>query len=317
MIDLKQTTFIIPVKIEHGDRYRNAKIVLGFLNHHFNTNVFIFESSIDGLSKLDFLDDLKNLKIKKWIIQDEGVFHRTKYLNIMLDEVETEVVVNYDIDVILDPSNYLECQNLIISKEADVLYPYEFSGYNSPPELLGQVQVLPNFDYDLFSQEFSTSLIKNSPHWITYNSAECGHCIFFRTSTYRKFGGENEEFISYGPEDKERMVRFQKIGASVGWRKGEKVYHFEHFRGNDSWVTNPHFNQNWSVFSSIKDLNSYGLLKYYLDKPYFKKYKTIGRDVSTEDINGENTEIIKGVWEDPQKVPEVEKNQIPPGPLAL
>jgi hypothetical protein len=59
MIDLTQTTFIIPVKIEHQDRYRNAKTVLGFLNHHFNTNVFIFESSPDGISKLDFLDDLE------------------------------------------------------------------------------------------------------------------------------------------------------------------------------------------------------------------------------------------------------------------
>ncbi len=276
MIDLNNTTFIIPVKIEHEDRYRNAKTVLGFLNHHFNTNVFIFESSNDGTSKLDFLDGLKNLSIKKWIIQDEGTFHRTKYLNIMLEEVTTEVVVNYDIDVILDPSNYLECQNLISSGEFDMIYPYEFSGYGDPIESMGQIQVLGNFNHNSFREEFSTTVIKNSPHAIAYNPAECGHCIFFRTDVYKKFGGENEEFISYGPEDKERMLRFQNLGTKVGWRKGERVFHFEHFRGQDSWSTNPHFQKNWQVFRLIEGLNPAGLLDYYLTRPYLDSYKNIG-----------------------------------------
>ena len=296
MIDLTQTTFIIPVKIDHGDRYRNAKTVLGFLNHHFNTNVFIFESSPDGTSKLDFLDDLRNLKIKKWNVQDEGVFHRTKYLNIMLDEVDTEVVVNYDIDVILDPSNYLECQNLIFSGEFDVIYPYELSGYDSPVESKGQIQVLPNFDYDLFSKEFSTALIKNRPHQISYNAAECGHCIFFKTDVYKKFGGENEEFVSYGPEDKERMLRFQKFSSKVGWRKGERVFHFEHFRGNDSWTTNPFFSQNWRIFSTINGMNVPDLFNYYSSRPYLVNYKTLGIVIYSDRNNflesGNNPETI-------------------------
>ena len=43
MINLKNTTFIIPLCIESPDRMNNSKIVLGFLNHHFNTNVIIHE----------------------------------------------------------------------------------------------------------------------------------------------------------------------------------------------------------------------------------------------------------------------------------
>lgn len=277
MINLTDTTLIIPVKVEHPDRYRNAKTVLGFLNYHFNTTVFIFESSSDGESKLDFLDELKNLSIKKWVIRDEDTFHRTKYLNIMLEEVTTRVVANYDIDVILDPSNYLECQNIIKSGEFDVIYPYEFSRYGDPAESMGQIQVFGNFDHISFGEEFSTTVIKNSPHAISYNPAECGHCIFFKTDIYKKFGGENEEFLSYGPEDKERMLRFQNLGTKVGWRKGERVFHFEHFRGQDSWSTNPHFQKNWQVFRLIEGLNPAGLLDYYLNRPYLSSYKTIGK----------------------------------------
>ena len=32
--DLTKTTFIIPIKIEHKDRYRNAEMTLNFLNKH-------------------------------------------------------------------------------------------------------------------------------------------------------------------------------------------------------------------------------------------------------------------------------------------
>jgi hypothetical protein len=106
MINLKNCTLIIPIKVEHSDRYRNAKTVLGFLNQHLETNVFIYEICEDGISKLDFLDDLKNLKIKHWKSEDEGIFHRTKYLNIMLDDVQTPVVANYDIDVIIPAEFY-------------------------------------------------------------------------------------------------------------------------------------------------------------------------------------------------------------------
>ena len=139
MIDLSKTTFIIPIKIEHKDRYRNSELVLNFLNSNFYTNVFIYEVSSSGKTRLDFLEKLENLDIKHWCVDEEDSFHRTKYLNIMLDEVETPVVVNYDIDVILDPRNFLECQNDILKGKSKVIYPYELGN--------GQIMVLESFDY--------------------------------------------------------------------------------------------------------------------------------------------------------------------------
>jgi predicted glycosyltransferase involved in capsule biosynthesis len=181
----------------------------------------------------------------------------------MLDIVETPVVVNYDIDVILDPENYLECQNQILSGESEVIYPYENGR--------GQIQVLSDFDYDGFaSSGYDINFIDNSGS-INRHDSECGHCIFFNTDAYKKYGGENEEFVSYGPEDKERMYRFQKL-STVKWMDGKFVYHFEHFRGEDSWVTNPHFRSNWNVFENIKAMSNTDLSNYYSDPHYLKKY---------------------------------------------
>ena len=153
--DLTKTTFIIPVKIEHKDRYRNAQTTLNFLNRHFRTNVIIHESSSSGKTRLDYLDSLSNLNITLMENLEEPSFHRTKYLNQMLDIVETPVVVNYDIDVILDPENYLECQNQILSGESEVIYPYEKG--------MGQMQVLDSFDYEAFANSgYDINFINNS-----------------------------------------------------------------------------------------------------------------------------------------------------------
>lgn len=274
MINLTKTTIIIPIKVEHKDRYRNAETVLEFLNSNFKTNVFIYETSSSGETRLDFLGSLGNLNIKHWCIQEEESFHRTKYLNIMLDEVETPVVVNYDIDVILDPLNFLECQNDILEGKSKVIYPYEFGN--------GQIMVLESFDYAGFrDSNYSIGFLNSSPDRREH-TAECGHCIFFDTYTYRLWGGENEDFISYGPEDKERMYRFQNLTNKVSWKEGKKVYHFEHFRGNDSDFSNPHFNHNWGVFENIKAKDILSLIDYYRDTHYSNRYKTLCKNLEQE-----------------------------------
>jgi len=270
MIDLKNCTLIIPIKVEHQDRYRNAKTVLGFLNEHIQTNVYIYEVCEGPTSKLDFLDDLKNLVIKHWLQEDEGIFHRTKYLNIMLDEVVTPVVANYDIDVIIPPEFYKKCVDFIIDNTCDVVYPYKFGPG-------GQRRVLDTFNYDNFyNSKFDISFIDNVGPFSDYDS-EYGHCIFFNTEIYKKFGAENENFISYGPEDKERGERFQRMGFKVGWVKECRIYHFEHHRGNDSSSLNSHFNNNFDLYNRIRIMDKDTIIGYYENCEYQNKYKTIGK----------------------------------------
>ena len=114
MKNLKDCTFMIPVRIEHQDRYNNAKSVLGFLNHHFETNVSIYEVSESGESKLDFLSGLKNLKIDHIIetLPIRKAFHRTKYLNTMLDKVKTPCPPVPAIITFSIPSSLISCFEL-------------------------------------------------------------------------------------------------------------------------------------------------------------------------------------------------------------
>ena len=98
-----------------------------------------------------------------------------------------------------------------------------------------------------------------------------GHSIFANTQKYKDAFLENEDFVSYGPEDQERAYRFQKLGYKVNWYDGY-VYHIEHIRTNDSWSTNPFFQKNCNLFEYIKTLSQEQLLEFYKNRDYLKKY---------------------------------------------
>jgi hypothetical protein len=271
--DLKNCTIIIPVLIEHPDRYNNAKTVLNYINKNFETNVFIYEIS-ENESKLDFLGDLKNIIIKHWVEKPEEAFHRTKYLNIMLDDVETPVVANYDIDVIMKPEVYTESVRMIIEEGVDVLYPYSFGGMTQR-----KILQTPDIHSKIFDNKLDLNYIDENPSLFLDYYTEYGHCIFFNTNIYRTYGAENENFISYGPEDKERGERFVRLGARVKWNHGNFVYHFEHYRGNDSSTNNPYFIHNQNVHKYMNKMCEDNFLKYeeyYRNPEYSSKYKTIG-----------------------------------------
>ena len=47
MINLTNTTFIIPVRIDSSDRLSNLEYVIKYLQFHFETNIIIQENSTD------------------------------------------------------------------------------------------------------------------------------------------------------------------------------------------------------------------------------------------------------------------------------
>ena len=125
MIDLKDTTFIIPIMIDSKDRLINYNIVIDFLLKNFNTNIIVCESDSESHEDL-----LKRDGIDYMFVKNEGLFHRTRLLNIMTKKVNTEIVVNYDIDVVFKNHQYVECRDAIKSGEYDVCYPYNGNFFN-------------------------------------------------------------------------------------------------------------------------------------------------------------------------------------------
>tara|TARA_Y100001963_G_C6692800_1_gene405464 strand:- start:77 stop:895 length:819 start_codon:yes stop_codon:yes gene_type:complete len=269
--DLKDTTFIIPVRIESDDRLRNVITICCFLLENFDTKVILKEVDKESVFQKEALpqiteyveDAIENLThIHEVPDPDDPVFYRMRYLNEMLNMVETEVVVNYDSDVLLPHSSYIQAQDLC-KNEYDLIYPYGQGNW--------QYQIFA--DDDLVSEFLSndcdlTLLQKKSKIY----DAQSGHVQFFRTSSYREGGMENENFRSWGPEDKERLHRFITLGYNIG-RIKDWVYHLEHTRGNTDWVGNPYLRDNTILWEFLQSLNKEQLQQYYKEQKYLKKYK--------------------------------------------
>ena len=252
LISLQDVTFIIPIKIDGDDRLKNFKIAYKYLRETFKTNIIIYESGPkSNLEKL-----IENDTTYFFEKNDCQTFHRTRYLNFMLNIVNTPVTVNYDIDVILKPESYILATKYIIDGYS-LVFPYEF-GFN---QLAISREVKENFDANSLNNLNSEKIF-----------SKFGFCQFFNTNCYKKYGGENENFISYGPEDIERYYRFNTLTNKVGYLKNHNVYHMEHQRGPNSSVFNPFYDQNVSLLKNIRKLSKNQLIDYYKNADYIKKY---------------------------------------------
>lgn len=256
MIDLKNTTFIIPVGIESEDRRINATTTLAYLCKHLSTNIIIYEYDTESkISKILSKINPGNTKIQHIFKNSSGnpIFHRTKFLNEMLDIVTTPVVVNYDVDILLRPQTYVDCVDMICNKNFDLVYPYFFGD--------SQWQVM-TAGRDIVAKTLLLDDIQARDAKIC--RSEYGQCQFFNTASYKAGGKENEGFVSYAPEDQERAYRFEKLGYNVTWMAENYIYHLEHFRGPNSSSENPKMQENNDLFKYIKTLSKEELAKYYL-----------------------------------------------------
>ena len=188
-----------------------------------------------------------------------------KIINEMINVSSTEVVVNYDCDVLLKPETCVRAVNMI-ENGYDIVYPYGFGDY--------QKQVFVNDDTvsDFLSSDSDFSILDAKSK---IYDAQYGHVQFIKRISYIDAGMENENFRGSSPEDKERFHRFTLLGYNVG-RIDDQVYHLEHSRGVNSWPNsvqgNPYMRENFEEWEKIQLMNKDELKKYYLTQEYLKKY---------------------------------------------
>lgn len=260
MIDLTDCTFIIPLRIESSDREFNFDFIIRHLCNNLKTNIIIHEN--DSTAKVkDLLNKINTNQCSvNYIFEhnDNTTFHRTKMLNEMLSIVKTSVVVNYDIDVFMHPQTYLDAYKKIIEEDYDLVYPYQHGSVRWAAYLLKRT---PDLHIYTDIQKSNAMLVPT----------DCGHCQFFKTDSYRQGFMENENYVSWSPEDQERKYRFITLGYKVCWIDTD-VYHIEHSRGVNSCMENPHIFEAAELHKKLIIMNKSELIEYYKNQEYLKKY---------------------------------------------
>ena len=266
-IDLTEATFIIPIRIESPDRLRNVITSIAFLLENFDTNIIVKEVDSESVflrDALPVLEDILDVDVKVQHIfekSNDPLFHRQRVLNEMIVAADTEIVINYDCDVLLPLDSYHEAYQSILHHTHDVIYPYGQGMYQqqvrATDEIVSHFLQTGNFDY----------LNQHS----NLHTSDFGWVQFFNRQVYIDGGMENENFKAYAPEDKERFYRFTTLGYNVG-RINNYVYHLEHARGENSWFNNPHMLSNMQEWEKIQTMNKVQLVEYYSHQDYLKRY---------------------------------------------
>lgn len=236
-LQLVDTTFIIPVTYDHNDRMANLNLSIQHIQSNFATEISVIEQ---GGTKFNYVEDFAGYAFYKG-----NEFHRTRMINKIAKFVRTPYVVNWDADVMLNPVQIWYSVQLLRAG-IDIVYPYDGNFKNVPRNLHG---TLSQNLYYLIGHTFSGPI----ESW--------GGAIFCNRERFLSVGGENEKFISWGPEDAERFVRFQKMGLSIERLKGP-IYHLEHYRGKNSGRHNPHLEANRKEWHMIRLMEPEALKEY-------------------------------------------------------
>lgn len=243
---LKDVAFTIPVKYDHQDRWDNLKLTLAWIRGNFNTNVFLGEQ---GGQKF-----LQSGGWMNYINFPDKHFHRTKMLNRMAESAQSsEIVVNFDCDNICPILQVLIGVEMIRKGEADMVYPYDGRVARVDREKWYKELWETGGNFGIFGGTIFRGTRAIDP-------LSVGHIIMFNKNKFFEGGGENENFLSYGPEDVERFERFEKLGYNIKRVKGI-VYHIDHHCGPDSSGKNPYFGKNYDELERIRKMNPEQLRK--------------------------------------------------------
>jgi hypothetical protein len=240
---LLDTTFIIPVSYDHNDRMANLNLSVQHIQTNFNTNISVIEQ---GGTKFNYVEDYCDYAFYK-----SEQFHRTRMINKIAKFVITDYVVNWDADMILNPVKIWQSVKLLRAN-IDVVYPYD--GNFKHIDRTKHRYLATNLDW-LIGKELNGPI----ESW--------GGAIFLNRKRFLSVGGENEKFVSWGPEDAERYVRFLKMGLLVTRIIGP-IYHLEHYRGKNSGRHNPYLEANRKEWHMIRVMEPEALKEYIKTWPW-------------------------------------------------
>lgn len=243
VINLRDTSFLIPVRIDSLERFENLVSVTNYILSNFDTNIIVLEADKEDN---DLLRRCLDPRVEIIFIKDHNpIFHRTKYINNLVFYTKTKYVAVWDADVIVNPSQMYSAVHCLRSGNFEFIYPYDGS----------YMETGISFRRQFIDTHNIISLEKSADSMMPpYTKKACGGGFLAEKAAYFKVGLENENFYGWGPEDAERLRRWQTLDMKVGRVKGY-MFHLYHPRGFNS-----NFSSEETKLKLIGELNRIGVM---------------------------------------------------------
>lgn len=230
---LKNTSFLIYVRIDSEDRLINLELVLKHITRYFNTTIYLLE--VDSSPKITS-SFIKKHNIEYEFFEDVNeVFHTTKYRNYLLKRCKTAHFFIYDTDIIVNPEAVIKSQEYLINypNENVLIYPYNGDFYNISKQHRDEYALTSDYDF----------LKKKEKEYLPWFKYSTGGVFGGKKTAFQNYNIDNERIYGWGPDDKERYYRLKRKGFEIK-RVDYPLYHLHHQRNNNSMPRNEEIKKN-------------------------------------------------------------------------
>lgn len=212
-------SIVIPLRIESSERRDNLHCVLQYLLQSPFIHIDLLEADRE---RRFFFNPHERIRYN-FVYDEENVFYRTHYLNVLLKKASFPIVGVWDTDVLI-PESQLVASIKHIMEGCVLCFPYN-----------GNFRYLNNERSKVIREDINR-LQKDEGRRLM-GRPSVGGAFLINRDKYLQAGGENEGFYGWGPEDAERVKRLEILGLPISRTKGS-LYHLNHERKPDIGIDN-------------------------------------------------------------------------------
>lgn len=244
-------SIIVPFRRDVPEREENLRILLFFLQELKGSRILILEA--DSREQLFDLPD----KVEKIFLTDHSsLFHRTRYVNEILHHITTPYLAVWDNDVLIPFRQTAKAYSLL-QQNTDIVIPYNGTTLNIPGSLRREIIRRPG-SLDTVREEGSNM----------FGHFSVGGIFFIQTALYRQSGGENEYIRGWGPEDLERVKRWEILNYRLRFLE-DPLFHLSHSRSSDNYRQSASLTaQNQKELLKVCSMNTPELENYITSWPW-------------------------------------------------
>lgn len=216
--DLTDLTVLIPVRIDSIIRMENLYAVVNYLHRYFDTHIMVLEAAIynNGIT-----ETMIGTRVEYIFIEDEDpIFYRTHYLNLMAQKVQTRFLAVWDADVVIPAEQVAASIERLRAEDCDVAFPYNGTFLDTTP-IIRSIYLRTN------SMHFLEKNIRKMT--LPYGKDMRGGAFLVDRKKYMAANMENTRFYGWGPEDWERVERWHNLGYRFHVNSGV-LFHLSHPR---------------------------------------------------------------------------------------
>ena len=253
-VDLSDTAIILSLKVDDPVRLQNLDLVRSFYAAVTrDPDVILVEQGTQAVARAE-VDRVRHVALSP-----DGYHWKTRNLNRGAALTGRPFLLFADVDMVPDP-RALDVALKALREGGDFHHVHDGIVVNlprrstAPPDWHAYLSAQPHFDPDSVLPNLSASaqdavvLYGNTRHRATGGALLCKRTAFF------DIGGYNENFVSFGFEDKEIHDRATKLGYDLPYAAGYNLYHIDHPRGPESRF-GPFYRQNNAEIDRVSQMS--------------------------------------------------------------